>query len=48
LLLSTDVHAPNYLRANIQPRNLDDWYSTFDVQPSDGMYLAPEKRITIW
>lgn len=48
LLLSTDVHAPNYLRANIQPRNLDDWYTTFDVKPGDGMYLEPEKRITIW
>lgn len=48
LLLAVDVHAPNYLRANIQPRNLDDWYTTFDVQPGDGMYLAPEKRITIW
>lgn len=48
LLLSTDVHAPNYLRANIQPQNLADWYDTFNVQPGDGMYLAPEKRITIW
>lgn len=48
LLLATDVHAPGYLRANIQPRNLDDWYSTFDVQEGDGMYLAPDKRITIW
>ncbi|WP_155287175.1 M13 family metallopeptidase [Lacticaseibacillus zhaodongensis] len=48
LLLAVDVHAPNYLRANIQPRNLDDWYTTFNVQPGDGMYLAPEKRITIW
>ncbi|WP_127848173.1 M13 family metallopeptidase [Lacticaseibacillus hulanensis] len=48
LLLSIDVHAPHYLRANIQPRNLDDWYTTFDVKPDDGMYLEPEKRITIW
>ncbi len=48
LLLAVDVHAPHYLRANIQPRNLADWYEAFDVQPEDGMYLAPEKRITIW
>jgi putative endopeptidase len=48
LLLAIDVHAPHYLRANIQPRNLDDWYTAFDVQPGDGMYLAPDKRITIW
>ncbi|WP_204122397.1 M13 family metallopeptidase [Lacticaseibacillus mingshuiensis] len=48
LLLSVDVHAPAKLRANIQPRNLDEWYTTFDVQPGDGMYIAPEKRVHIW
>ncbi|KRO18224.1 M13 family metallopeptidase [Lacticaseibacillus saniviri] len=48
LLLSIDVHAPAVLRANVQPQNLDEWYTTFDVQPGDGMYLAPEKRIHIW
>lgn len=48
LLLAIDVHAPHVLRANIQPQNLADFYTTFDVQPGDGMYLAPEKRITIW
>ncbi|MCI1894678.1 MAG: M13 family peptidase [Lactobacillus sp.] len=47
-LLSIDVHAPAKLRANIQPRNLDDWYTAFDVQPGDGMYIAPEKRVHIW
>ncbi|MDB7667352.1 M13 family metallopeptidase [Lacticaseibacillus rhamnosus] len=48
MLLAVDVHAPHELRANIQPRNLDDWYTTFDVQPGDGMYLPPEKRVQIW
>lgn len=48
LLLSIDVHAPNRLRANVQVKNLDDFYSTFNVQPGDGMYLAPEKRVKIW
>lgn len=48
LLLATDVHAPHPLRANIQPRNLDEWYTAFNVQPTDGMYLAPDKRIHIW
>lgn len=48
LLLSIDVHAPHELRANVQPQNLDDWYTTFDVKEGDGMYLAPDKRITIW
>jgi len=48
LLLSIDVHAPAKLRANVQPKNLDDFYTTFDIQPTDPMYLAPEKRVKIW
>jgi putative endopeptidase len=48
LLLSVDVHGPAKLRANIQPKNLADFYTTFDIQPEDPMYLAPEKRVSIW
>lgn len=48
LLLAIDVHAPNKLRANIQAKNLKDFYQTFDIQPTDPMYLAPEKRVSIW
>lgn len=48
LLLNIDVHAPNVLRANVQPKNLDDFYTTFDIHAGDGMYLAPEKRVNIW
>ena len=48
LLLSIDVHAPNKLRANVQVKNLADFYQTFDIQPNDAMYLAPEKRVSIW
>lgn len=48
LRLATDVHAPNVLRANMQPRNLDDFYDTFGVVPGDKMYLAPEDRVQIW
>lgn len=48
LLLQVDVHAPAYLRANMQPRNFDAWYKTFDVKPSDKMYIAPQNRVVIW
>ncbi|WP_412989065.1 M13 family metallopeptidase [Pediococcus siamensis] len=48
LLLSIDVHAPNKLRANVQVKNFDEFYETFDIQPDDGMYLPPEKRVQIW
>ena len=48
LLLAIDVHAPAKLRANIQPKNLDEFYQIYDITPQDDMYLAPEKRIHIW
>ena len=48
LLLSVDVHGPAILRANIPPRNFEQWYSAFDVKETDKMYIAPEKRIVIW
>ena len=48
LLLSNDVHSPNALRANMPPRNFREWYDAFGVTENDGMYLAPDKRISIW
>ena len=48
LLLSIDVHAPAKLRANVQVKNFDEFYQTFNVQQGDGMYLDPEKRVQIW
>ena len=48
LLLQVDVHGPNYLRANMPPRNFPEWYAAFQVKKTDGMYLAPSKRVVIW
>lgn len=48
LLLSTDTHAPEPLRANVQLSNFDPFYQAFEVQEGDGMYIAPEDRVTIW
>lgn len=48
LLLNIDVHAPNELRANVQVKNLDDFYSTFNVTEGDGMFLPEDKRVKIW
>ena len=48
LLLQVDVHGPSYLRANMPPRNFPEWYATFGVKKTDGMYLAPSKRVVIW
>lgn len=48
LLLQVDVHGPCCLRANMPPRNFPEWYATFNVKKTDGMYLAPSKRVIIW
>ena len=48
LLLQVDVHGPAYLRGNMPPRNFPEWYATFNVKKTDGMYLAPSKRVVIW
>ena len=47
-LLVNDVHSPNVLRANMPPRNFSEWYEAFGVTDKDQMYIAPEKRISIW
>ncbi|MBQ7915755.1 MAG: M13 family peptidase [Firmicutes bacterium] len=48
LLLQVDVHGPCYLRANMPPRNFPEWYAAFNVKKTDGMYLAPSKRVVVW
>ena len=48
ILLSVDVHAPHKLRVNTQVKNLDPFFTTFDIKEEDGMWLAPESRIHIW
>ncbi len=48
LLLSTDVHAPAKLRANMEVMNMDEFYEVFDVKEGDKMYRAKEDRIIVW
>lgn len=45
--VATDGHAPGMYRA-LTVRNLDAWYKAFDVQPTDKLYLAPDKRVRVW
>ncbi|MFT3712337.1 MAG: M13 family metallopeptidase [Archangium sp.] len=42
-----DGHAPAQFRA-LTVRNLDAWYSAFDVKEGQKLYLAPAKRVHIW
>jgi putative endopeptidase len=47
-MLDGDSHAPSRYRVNGVVRNMDAWYAAFDVQPGDGLYLAPGQRVRIW
>ncbi|MDF2694031.1 MAG: Peptidase, family [Labilithrix sp.] len=44
----TDPHSPAMYRINGVVRNLDAWYSAFDVKEGDPLYLKPENRVRIW
>jgi putative endopeptidase len=43
----TDPHAPGEYRA-ATVRNIDAWYSAFNVQPGEKLHLAPPDRVRIW
>lgn len=47
-LLAIDVHSPSELRAFAPLKNVAEFYEAFNVVAGDGMYLAPEERVTIW
>ena len=44
----TDVHSLGKWRVNAALRNIDAFYTAFDIKETDAMYLAPEERINIW
>ena len=46
--VQTDPHSPGEYRANGPVGHLDAFYTAFDVQPGDKMYIAPEDRIRLW
>ena len=45
--ITTDPHTPGQWRAYVV-RDLDAWYTAFDVKPGTKYYLAPADRIHIW
>lgn len=47
-LTKIDPHSLGVNRVNITLRNLDDFYTAFDIKEGDAMYLAPEKRVNVW
>lgn len=47
-LLTIDPHSPNEFRCNQIVRNVDAFYTAFDVQPDDALWLPEDERVTIW
>ena len=46
--LQNDSHPLAFYRINITLQQYDEFLETYDIQPGDGMYLDPEKRINAW
>jgi putative endopeptidase len=44
----SDSHSVAKVRVNAVLSMLDEFYETYGVGESDGMYVAPEERIHIW
>lgn len=44
----TDPHPPAYLRTNVTVQQFQEFYDTFGIKEGDNMYLAPEKRLSVW
>ena len=46
--VKTDPHSPGMYRAYVPIQNVDAFYSAFNMNEGDGMFVAPEKRVKIW
>jgi len=47
-LATADVHAADKLRVNRALQTIPQFYETFDIKEGDGMWVAPEERVSIW
>lgn len=47
-LMVSDTHAPAKIRVNAVLSAMDDFYSTYDIKPGDGMYCVPSDRPKVW
>ena len=46
--VASDPHSPRRYRIIGPLRNLDAWYSAFDIGPDSKFYIPPKKRVRIW
>jgi predicted metalloendopeptidase len=48
LLIKSDPHSPDEFRVNGVMPNVDDFYSTYNVEEGDALYLPEDQRVRIW
>jgi predicted metalloendopeptidase len=46
--LACDPDSPAIFRVNGVVRNMDAWYTAFDIKPGDRLYCDPKDRVRIW
>jgi putative endopeptidase len=46
--VASDPHSPRRYRVIGPLRNLDAWYTAFNIGPNSKFYIPPEKRVRIW
>jgi putative endopeptidase len=46
--IATDPHSPAEFRVNGIVRNVPEFYTAFEVQEEDELYLPPAERVKIW
>jgi putative endopeptidase len=46
--MATDPHSPAEFRCNQIVRNLPAFYTAFDVEDSDALWLDEDQRVKIW
>jgi putative endopeptidase len=47
-LIITNPHAPEAARGSIPERNMDSWYTAFNVKEGDKLFVKPDDRVKIW
>ncbi len=48
LQVTTNEHSPAILRVNGVMRNIPEFYTSFNVQEQDSLFLAKNQRVAIW
>jgi len=44
----SDEHPLGYVRTNANVQQVQEFYDTYEIAAGDGMYLAPEDRLSVW